>query len=486
MFTPKLGTNTVITVVVNETLYFMGLHRRQRARVIFDTPVEVFLSNDSDVTALSSVLKSATNSLMILPDYWAGAVSYPFQSRKKSLGKSFIERKLMSEYPDAPDIVHFFDFEFSHSGLEKRTVNVTFFQDARAFQLYQRLSALKLAPERMLTPALIWEQKLLKSISEFDIGGTCFIHLLSAECFLYFFFQGRFLFSRRIILSEPQPAAETGEKLSMAAPGKFSVLTFEINQSAYLFAQKTKADMGKIHLCTDDPEDSVRLTAALGRDVSHYLPGSLDTDGASALPAAAEFLGPVAAFNADDLVPKPRQMNLTHARRRQLLEWQPVQRLATVAGALLLLLVSIEGAYLWQTAGVNRELMAQGRNMSGNTQKKIIQQYSQALELLLAEADRPAPRRIIIDVGKSFPKNAWVTDIVIRTEDNPGVIISGIIRAAKVQLLKETLSALLENLNQYFTGSRALSLEDIDFSVDKQYGTQAESTYAFTIQFELP
>lgn len=465
----------------------MAFRRRQRARVIFDIPVEDFLSDDSIVAALPAELKGATNALMILPDYWAGAVSYPFQSKKRSLAKSFIERKLLSEYPSTPDIVHFFDFEFSQSGLQERTVNVSFFQDARAFQLYQTLSLQNLAPERMLTPALIWEQKLLKSISEFDIGGTCFVHILSAECFLYFFFQGRFLFSRRIILPESQPVpAETTETLSVVAPDKFNVLTFEINQSAYLFAQKTKTDMGKIFLCTDDPEDTTKLTAALGRDVSHYLPGGLDAGGESPSPVAAKNLGPVSAFNTEDLAPSPQQVNLTHARKKQMIEWLPVQRFGIVVGVLLLLMLSLEGIFLLQTAGVNRERMAQGRNMSGNAQKQIIQQYSQALELLLTEADRLSPRRVIVDVGRSFPKNAWVTDIDIRVEDNPGVIVSGIVRAAKVHQLQETLSALLENLNLYFTGSRALSLQDIDFSADKQYAGQAESNYAFTLRFELP
>ncbi|MFH1982180.1 MAG: hypothetical protein ABIL58_10055 [Pseudomonadota bacterium] len=492
MFPFKRQKNTVTTVVVNEGLYFIKVDRHKNGHIAFETQLEPFLTGDAIASPLPAALKGATNALLILPDYWVGNVSYPFLSRKRSLAKAFIERKLLSEHPDTPDIVNFFDFEFSTAGLEERTVNVSFLQDARAFQLYNKLSEHILDPTRVLTPALIWEKKLLKSVSEFDIGGTCLVHLLSAECFLYFFFRGRFLFSRRIILPEQRtaPPLEDGDGLSMATetetPGKYSVLTFEINQSLYLFAQKTKADMGKIHMAAADPQDAERLSRELGREVIYYKPGSGAPKGAKTALGVSEFLAPVLSFDAEDLAPAAQELNLTHARLRQLLEWRPVQRVGIAIGALLIVLLSMEGLFLWEKAGVNRNRMAHGRSMSGNTQKQIIQDYNRVLDLLLAEEDRPSPRRVIINVGRSLPENTWITGIEIKSEDTPGVVINGIIRAAKVQQLKETLTKILENLNLYFQGSRSLALEDINFSVDKQSVGQPELMYTFNFGFNLP
>ena len=478
MFLSRLGKNAVITTVVNETLVAFRFDRRHQRRILLETPLASFLDGDTATNPLPDVLTNAANSLLILPDYWAGTTAYPFQSRKRSLARSFIQRKLLAEHPETPDIVDYFDFEFSHTGLEDRSVNVLFLQDVRAFQLYDRLAEHDLTPDRVVFPALLWEQKLFKSISEFDIGGTCFVHLLSTECFLYFFFQGRYLFSRRIVLPTPRAEAAEAAGLTMAmdAPDKFSVLTFEINQSLYLFAQKTKAEMDAIHLSAIDPQDTTKLSEALGREVVAYAPGA----------GASDTLGPVAAFSAADLAPSAHSVNLTHRQRRQQLEWRPVQFIGIAVGLLLVAALAVEAGYLWEKAGINRERMATGRSMSGNTQRQIIQEYSQVLNMMLEDVDRPSARRVLINVGRSMPQNAWITGIDVRTEDGPGVTLAGIIKAGSVQQLKESLSALLENLNRYFEGSRALTLESINFSLDKEHLGLAENTYIFNFEFDLP
>ncbi len=487
MVIPTFSKNTVTTVVVNETLYFLQFDSKKRHRIVHEAPLNAYIDESAPDAPRPSALDGAANSLLILPDYWAGTVTYPFQSRKKSLAQAFIGRKLVSEHPAVPDIANFFDFEFSRAGSPERMVHVSFLQEPRAYQLYETLAEQRLAPDRILTPAGVWERKLLKSISDFDIGSGCLVHLLSRECYLYFFFQGRSLFSRRIVLAAPKPEP-SGETLALAmeAPDKFSVLTFEINQSLYLFSQKTKADLEKIHLAAPDPGDAEQLSAKLNRDVIPYAAGEVSADDALSASAGIEALGPVGVFGPEDLTPGPNQRNLTHAKRRQFLEWRPVQMLGIAVGFLLILLMALEGVYLYEQRDINREEMMRGRNMSGNTQRQIIQEYSEVLNLLLEEADRPSTRRVIIDVGRALPVNAWVTMLDIKTENTPKVMISGIIKADRVITLKETLSKLLENLAMYFQGAQSLSLEDINFNQDQKPLKTSDTTYSFSFEFELP
>ena len=124
--------------------------------------------------------------------------------------------------------------------------------------------------------------------------------------------------------------------------------------------------------------------------------------------------------------------------------------------------------------------------MSGINQKQIIQQYSGALDQILAETDRPSPRRVIINIGRSIPDNTWITDMDIETETNPAVAINGVVRASGADQLKDTFSLLLKNLNRYFRGTRSLSIQDIDFKVDKSKVEEAYNYFLFTRKFDLP
>jgi hypothetical protein len=124
--------------------------------------------------------------------------------------------------------------------------------------------------------------------------------------------------------------------------------------------------------------------------------------------------------------------------------------------------------------------------MDSFEQKQLIEQYSEALDLILAEADRSSPRKVIINVGRSIPENIWITDMEIETDTGPGVVMTGVIRASGVDQLKRRLSALLGNLNRYFQGTRSLSIQDIDFKADKNGDGRKPNQFLFTLKFSLP
>jgi hypothetical protein len=487
MFNKKFSQNDALTVVVNQALYFVLFDNQRNGHIAHKIDLDQNGEVPPETRVLPEQVKNRKNRMLILPDYWMGIKTYPFQSGKRSLASAFIARKLQSENPSLSEVGHFFDFAFFDAGLEKRQLVVAYLQDPRAFALYNALSNLNFQPARITAPALIWEQKLLKTIPDFDISGTCFIHLLATECFLYFFFQGRFLFSRSITIPEFQEEPEnTPGALSMALPQRFSVLTFEINQSLYLFVQKTKTELDSFYLHASDPDSTRLLSKELGREITAFLPGEAVSPGLQKDAGALENLGPVGAFTARDLFPAGVQMNLTHYAFKQVLEWKPVQMVAISLGILLLLLLSVEAVFLKPQTGGTWNQVVQSRNMRADGQKRTIRQYSQAIDLLLQEVARPSPRKVFVDVGRSLPKNAWVTGLDIEAEPNPGVVLQGRVTVSDVNELQETFSALLKNLNLYFSGSRSLSIQDIDFAVDRQVVNQGESHYLFTLKFDLP
>ena len=487
MFKAKFSKKTFLSVINNNVLYFIAFDKHSNGSVFHSVSLGQFLNGDPDSALILESLKNKTNALLILPDYWSGNTSYMFQSKRGSLAKAFIERKLSAEHPDKPDIKHFFDFTFSPDGLENRKVDVFFLQEPRAFKLYQKFSDYNLDPARISTPALLWEQKLINTIPDFDIGGTCFIHLLPSECFLYFFSQGRFIFSRSITFPDFQTeSAENSSDLSLESPNRYTMLTYEINQSLYLFSQKTKSEMGKIYLISPDRDSARILSDNLGREVTVFSAAAPGLKGLQESPEISEYLGPVGPFNTVDLSPSKLYFNLTHCSLRKILEWKPVQTFGMVLGLTLVLLLAVESLFLWGWSRVNRDQMAQSRSMNGARQNQLIREYDQALDLITAATDRPSPRNVIIKIGNSLPDNTWIMDMNIETETPPGVVINGVIKASGADQLRNTLATLLKNLNRHFQGTRALSIQDIDFKIDKSQMQPEYQNFLFTLKFNLP
>jgi len=487
MIKTELSKKTVAIVVVNNDIYFIFFDPDGDGRISQKISLDQFLDGGPDSVPLSAELSNKTDTLLILPDYWSGNTSYLFQSKRRSLAQTFIERKLLTEYPDLPDIKYFFDFDFSQNSQENLEVYVFYLQEPRAFQLYQKLSEFNLNPVLITTPALLWEQKLVKTIPDFDISGTCLVHLLASECFLYFFFQGRFLFSRSITFPDIQmePSANS-TNLSLDSQNKFSMLTYEINQSFYLFSQKLKSDIEKIYLLSSDIENTPRLADSLGREVMDFGYVAPDLLGLQESPGISEYMGPMGSFNRADLSPSKQHLNLTNISLKKMLEWKPVQTIGAIVGLILLVLLAMENLFLWEWPLATRDQMVKIRSINGAQQKELARQYSEALDLILAETDRPSPRTVIINIARSIPDNTWITDMDIEMETNPFVVLNATIRASGADQLKDTFATLLENLNRYFQGTRSLGIQDIDFKVEKSKVEHGYNNYPFTLKFYLP
>ncbi|MEX1350797.1 MAG: hypothetical protein AB1Z31_24020, partial [Desulfobacterales bacterium] len=121
---------------------------------------------------------------------------------------------------------------------------------------YKTLSRLGLTPQRITSPALIWQSKIRQKMADFEDGGKCFIELLHNIYHLYFFFEGNFLFSRSIPLAD----------LPADSPDNLQAITYELNQSLYLFSQRAKAEVNNLYLLSSETVTVGGLSEALGRD----------------------------------------------------------------------------------------------------------------------------------------------------------------------------------------------------------------------------
>ncbi|MBE9570395.1 MAG: hypothetical protein IMF11_07205 [Proteobacteria bacterium] len=99
--------NTIITIVNNEDLSFVIPDPSGEVRILDSLSLDQFLNAGMESAPVPEELSNRVNSLLIVPDYWFGNVTYKFQSRKKSIIEAFIERKLLAEHPDLPDIKYF-------------------------------------------------------------------------------------------------------------------------------------------------------------------------------------------------------------------------------------------------------------------------------------------------------------------------------------------------------------------------------------------
>ena len=364
-----------MTVVHGDKLFFVS-YAGDTMQVDHTVSLDLFLEDDFSLSSVPAAVRGRKNRLLVAPDYWVGQTDLTLQSKKRSIVAPFVERKLTSEHPELPDIGLFFDYTFSEEPSEQGGIYAFFLQEPLSYQLYQRLATYDMAPMDITIPAYVWGKKLQRLHPELADSGGGLIQKLSSASYLYFYHKGQFLFSRSIQFSDSAGGATDA----------LDALTYEINQSFYLFSQKEKAELEHIFIHSSRREDAAELSESLGREVH-----SLDIgDGAAGSnQAMTEMLGPCGVFTASDLSPASKYLAVAqrdHARDR---EWRPVQVAGVIVGILLFLLLGGEHFFLLKWSKQNPGLKNAGI-MAGQSSREIIQQYNEALDLILQETRRPS------------------------------------------------------------------------------------------------
>ncbi len=458
--------NSGITVVHGDTLFFVS-YAGEAIQVDHTVPLDLFLDDGFAASSIPAAVRGRKNRLLVAPDYWIGQTSLTLQSQKQSIVAPFVARKLASEHPELPDIGLFFNYAFSKEPSERGDIYTFFLQDPLSYQLYQKLAIFDIAPVDITIPAYVWGKKLEKLHPEVIDSGSGLIQKLSSACHLYFYHKGQFLFSRSIQFSD----STGGDTDALDA------LTYEINQSFYLFSQKEKAELAHIFIHSSRREDAADLAESLGREV-HFL--ELGDGGDMSVQAMTENLGPCGVFTSDDLLPASSYMTVSqrdHARER---EWHPVQMAGVIVGILLFLLLG--GAHLfllkWSKEAPGLETTGV---MASQSSSEIIQQYNEALDVILQETRRPSSWKTMVDLAGCLPVNVRIKEMLLLVAENPNLDLTCVVRAENMAEFKSTLSTLLENIGKTFSTSPRIEKRDIELG--EVLPLQGYTDY--TIQFEL-
>ena len=459
--------NTVISIVENETLHFVEIGPRGKKKAVESVKLADLLADDTNTNIIPFPARNRVNKLLIAPDYWFGNLVCKFQSIKKSLADAFVERKLHAQFEQLPDVKNFFEniaFQREH---KERWLYAYFLQDPQFFQLYKTLSKLGLTPQRITSPALIWQSKIRQKMPDFEEGGKCFIELLDNIYHLYFFFEGNFLFSRSIPLAD----------LPADSPDNLQAITYELNQSLYLFSQRAKAEVNNIYLLSSETVTISSLSEALGREINDLSSLFSESRGTQ---TSNESTGLIDGFVLSHYLLKNQFLFVSHKKLKKELEWRPVQSVGIAVAILLCLLLGMESIFLHKWSRQNQVSANHLEGVDAVNTKQKIRQYNEALDTLIEDADRRRPREVIAKIAQSLPLQIRVQDIFFKIGTVPELEFKGIAKALGSELLKGSLSVLIANLNKNLHPRRPLTIPDIDIELDKK-----KQSYLIKFKVEL-
>lgn len=464
MFAKKLKA---IVVVHNDSLYWVTCGSAdQSCSGMTQLPLEELLGDPGAIDRLAHEAKGNHQSLWIVPDHWFGMERYPFQSDKSSLIVPFLERKLTAAHPELKQVRQFFNYLRTAVPGGGQELLAYFLQEEKAYRLYASMDKAQLAPRYITTPAFLWVDRLRRVSPEFGQEGTLLIHVGSAECLLYFYFKGNYLFSRNVLLSE--------------GPDRMEALAFEINQSLYMFSQKSKSELSRIFVLVAASDSPEAFSQALGREVVDLAPllASHPTVEIEAIPLLKGLLPEAYMFS------RPPFFSVTQREARRVLAWEPVQRAGLVIGAAILLPLMGLNLLLGHMLRSDAEDRANIRRQA-NSAAIGLMQYQSALDQVLQARQRPECAETVRRVLACIPSSMRVRELALTLEELPAVTLKAVVRARDADQLKAAMGQLVAGLKSRFELPVDFGLNHIAVSLEPQADGNAAPVYQIALRLEL-
>ncbi|RPI80100.1 MAG: hypothetical protein EHM45_00210 [Desulfobacteraceae bacterium] len=467
----------LIMIVNNDKLYLVISNQKNDSTIIGTIPFNRTSVFDDFSCSIPVQAKKAQSNILILPDYFLGNILYPFTSEKRSLAEAFLQRKLSESFPANPEIINFFNYTYTRSRQDAGSLYAFFIQDPVFFKFYQWLLHVGIQPDRITTPALIWQHLLGKRVKGSLDGNLCLIHTLFNESYLYFFVHGDFLFSRSIAF--PESIADAKEKIDS--------LVYEITQSIYLFSQKVRSEVNEFYLVSSvgadlKTIDEKQLSERMEKNVQR-----IDIDQKeNPCPAEADnpLTGPLAAFAWHDLE-SDKVSSISHRKVALGKAWNPVQRVGILTGLLVLLLLGSETFYL--TFWKNNPFITETHRIADDmaTNRNSIRQYNELLDTIMTERQRPNPSALFAGVIRSLPEKTTIQELEFNFESPFQIVIKGTVQTDNPGQLKATLSKMLDDLTRYLKPVRSPLMNDINFDRGQVNSASDSPGYRFYIQVDL-
>ncbi len=413
---------------------------------------------------------------LVVPDYWIGTASYALESRKKSVVDAFLTRKLQNDHAAVEGIGDLFCYRFFQGTERQRRLHATFVQEQAAVTLYERLREAGIAPQRVTSPALLWEARLAE-LPEFTERGAALLHLLERECFQYFFDRGRFLFSRHIALPEAGGGRRDG----------LSEVVHEATQSLHLYSQKARSEIEAVYVLTGRADAAAaveRLSGRLGGEVfdlgggDEALGGVAELASLGCLEASVRLLATRRAA---------RSAGLMHRSRLRELEWLPVQRAGMAAGLICALFLAGVQIELRQIDGsLEVDLPGAGERARSGAARGL-EELRAAVDGLTRRGDHPRASVLLSDVASALPATMTLRELGVEVEGPGKVTLAGRVAAPHIDSLRTTLDRLLADLHESIPGSAGIGMGDVRVNRPSEGEERgAARRQAFEVELELP
>jgi hypothetical protein len=450
-----------IAAATDETVFFFPSEKLSIRTEPVRFSLEQISACTTDLARLAGQGKKGASAILVVPDLWLKQDFFSFQPQKKSLVNAFLERKLRTAYPHLPHIDRFFTFKLKGTSAEERGVNVFFLQEQNAFLLHEALVKAKISPRWITTPALLWADRLRKIIPDFTRQATLLTDLRREQTLLYFFYKGEFLFSRRLALPDEHDRWET--------------LLFEINQSIYLFAQKTKSALGGIYLAGDTADFQKYAVEKLDLPIQTLKAQVTET----ALPPDLSCLAGVWSQAG---VEAPSDFNsITDKTIRRELRWKPVQWCGILTAMVSILAFSCVNLWL---DDLQQEKL-QTRSLLMEKQSHSLSEIELALDALTRQAGRTPAAHTLMQIDAARPESMRIDELKIHHEQL-NLYLSATINADHIDRVRHSMKLFAENLNRQLDLKRRVGIQDMVVQVDDLKQSAEKTTYRISLKATIP
>jgi hypothetical protein len=457
-----------ITFADDQTIQFARISSNEHLEPLGCTS----LSPDEDCGPLPENVRQSVNRLLVVPDYWLGNRVDALQAKKKSVIASFIERKLKQDPTSPPDAPDFYSYAAVESHDHARELYVTYLHEPIAYRVYRQLESLGCPPRRITSPALLWQGHLNHAIPGFGEKGIGFIHLCEKECYLYLYFKGQYIFSRNIQFPENE----------VDASQIYNQLNFEINQSSYLYAQKTKNSVDEFYVLTSDSDAAGHLTELLGREVKEISGSSISGTGGRGnwIPISCQ------SFSKADLQ-RRELISITHRPLKKELYWRPVQWAGVAVGSVLVVLLAVEAFYLHTWSNATERQISVLKAATPEPPEVVLQETSFAIEEIRQVLQRPSGSGTVLKSFLSEINAVSIQNLSLNLSSEAELSISANILAGDPAQFKYCMQTFLHRLNDRFQlTEKPLKENDVKILLNRGRNPGQAPVYQIHLTFGLP
>lgn len=451
-----------LLTVRHQELAWIPTRGPAQGSVVLRLPLEHVLADPSVVQSLPPSLRGNDKTVCIAADHWFGMEIFPFQSRKPSLIEPFLARKLSALHPEHPQIREFYTYECTHGADQAPQLISYFLNDEKAYALWAALAQVEQAPLRILTPGLLWQARLVEEDPDFSRRGTLLVHLVEGDGDLCFYAMGNYVFSRNVTLPE--------------GPERLDVLTYEINQSLHLYAQRTKVELGRIYLRSDGKLTPSDFSAQLGREVVALETSETDADSPweRVLPCLRGML------RNHDLVKQHDGLGIFHRETRRTARWAPIQWYGIGLGSILVAGLACELNFLNHLLDEERDAK-RSLLRDASTESTRLAELDAAARQVLQLRDRPTCADTLTRLLASLPRQIRIRETALSLENSPVLSVNASVQVASAEQLEAVLQDFVSRMRSQARRFGAFSLSSINVQPD-----QTQPSPRYLIAFRVP